>query len=178
MEKIDSKIISSEAAKSALFFGLISGGYIFITGLLTSGFLASLASVVLWAGKFVGCILLMRFFMKKLLGSFEGVGKRELVRFGTLIALFSAIITAACSYICVQYVFPDQIAQTMDVFYQSYASMLDSNSMAAMQNVESKIGLISMVSNFAWCFFYGWILSLIMAGNLAGKSSIFDDDDI
>lgn len=181
MEKIDSKILSSEAAKAALFFGLISGGYMFVNGILStaeSPLLVGILSTVLWAGKFVGCILLMRFFMKKLLGSYEGVTRQNLLGYGTLIALFSAIITAACSYISVQYVFPGQITEAFNTAFEQTAGMLDSNSMAALEGLESKMGVISLVSNLIWCFVYGWLLSVIMSNSLAGKKNIFDDDDI
>ena len=56
--------------------------------------------------------------------------------------------------------------------------MLDSNSMAALEGLESKMGVISLVSNLIWCFVYGWILSSIMSSSLVGKKNIFDDDDI
>lgn len=181
MEKIDSKILSGEAAKAALFFGLISGGYIFINGFLgttNSPLLVNILSIVLWAGKLVCCIFLMRFFMKKLLASYEGVTRQNLLGYGTLIALFSAIITAACSYISVQYLFPGQITEAFNTAYEQTAGMLDSNSMAALESLESKMGVISLVSNLLWCFLYGWILSSIMSSSLVGKKNIFDDDDI
>jgi len=181
MERIDNKIISSEAAKVALIFGAISGGYIFISQLLTEvegSVVVNIVSSLLWIAKFVGCILLMKFFMKRLYGNFEGVTRKNLVGFGTLIALFSAIITAVCSYVAVQYVFPDQISQSLDLVYQQYATMLDSNSMAMLEQMEGSFGVISMASNLIWCFIYGWILSLILAGSVAGKKDIFDDDSI
>ena len=183
MEKIDSKIIFNEADRVALLFGAISGGYIFISqalALLNTQVLGSILSVILWAGKFVGCILLMRFFMKRLMRSYEGVTRQNLLGYGTLIALFSAIITAACGYIAIQYVFPDQTKEIFDTAYQTYAGMLDSNAMASMEKIENNFGLISLISNLIWCFVYGWLLSVIMSSSLAGsgKKNIFDDDDI
>ncbi|MBO4465520.1 MAG: DUF4199 family protein [Bacteroidales bacterium] len=183
MEKIDSKIISGEAAKVALVFGAISGGYIFVGGAMSqpeTSILVNILSVILWAGKLVGCILLMRYFMKKLMGSYEGVTRQNLLAYGTLIALFSAIITAACSYISVQYVFPGQIKDSFDTAFQAYSGMLDSNALSSIESVEGNFGVISLVSNLIWCFVYGWILSSIMSSSLAGssKKNIFDDDDI
>ena len=182
MEKIDSKIISSEAAKTALVFGAISGGYIFISQLLAqaeSQLLVSAVSGILWLGKLVGCILLMRFFMKKLLGSYEGVSRQNLLAYGTQIALFSAIITAACSYIAVQYVFPGQTKDIFDTFgvYIRNNGMMDSNSLAQLDKMEGNFGVICLVSNLIWCFVYGWILSSIMSSSLVRKKNIFDDDD-
>ena len=180
MEKIDSKIISSEAAKVALLFGAISGGYIFFSSAVSqpdTPTLVNVLSIILWAGKLVGCILLMRYFMKKLMGSYEGVTRQNLLAYGTQIALFSAIITAACSYISVQYVFPGQIKDAFDTAFQAYSGMLDSNAMSSMEKIEGNMGVISLVSNLIWCFVYGWILSSIVSGSLARKKNIFDDDD-
>ena len=181
MEKIDNKIISSDAARVALIFGAISGGYIFISGALghiESQVLSGIISIVLWLAKFIGCIVLMKFFMKRLHSSYEGVTRGSLISYGTLIALFSAIITALCSYISVQFVFPDQMSQAFDMVFQQYSSMLDSNSMAMLEQMEGKMGIMSMTTNLFWCFLYGWILSMILAGSVAGKKDIFDDDDI
>ena len=181
MEKIDSKILSGEAARVALIFGAISGGYIFINSALTTSgnaLLTNIVSVVLWAGKFVGCILLMRFFMKRLMRSYEGVTRQNLLGYGVLIALFSAIITAACGYVAIQYVFPDIIKNTFDTVLQMYNGMLDSNSLSAIEKMEGSFGTISLVSNLIWCFVYGWILSVIMSSSLTSKKNIFDDDDI
>lgn len=182
MEKIDSKIISSEAARVALIFGAISGGYIFLSGAMSNSenqLLVSIISGILWLGKLVGCILLMRLFMKRLMGAYEGVTRRNLLNYGTLIALFSAIITAVCTYISVQYVFPGQIQEAFDTVLQSYSGMLDSNALASMEQIGNNYGVIALVSNLIWCFLYGWILSVIMSSSLAGsKKNIFDDDDI
>ena len=181
MEKISGKIISSEAAVAALFFGLISGGYIFLNNLLAgleSQILVSVLGIVVWLAKFVGCILLMRFFMKKLQASYEGVGRNQLLGYGTLIALFSAIITAACSYIAVQYVFPDITKTAFDTMYQTMGSMLDSNSVSMIEKMETHYASISLWANLIWCFVYGWLLSVILSSTLAGKKNIFDDDDI
>ena len=181
MEKISGKIISSEAAVAALFFGLISGGYIFINNYmvgLDAQILAGAVGIILWLAKFVGCILLMRFFMKKLMRSYDGVERNQLLGYGTLIALFSSIITAACSYVAVQYVFPDITKTAFDTMYQSMGAMLDSNSTAMLEKMETHYASISLWANLIWCFVYGWLLSVIMSSTLANKKNIFDDDDI
>ena len=102
METINKKIISSEAGRAALLFGLISGGFILVNFLLADIKFGNVISSVLNVAKIVGCILLMKYFMVKLKGSYEGVGRKQLVRYGTLIALFSAIITAIVAYCAYQ----------------------------------------------------------------------------
>lgn len=184
MDKIDKKTISSEAARVALVFGLISGGYVLVDPLLSGigiPFIASSLSIILWAGKLCGCIYLMRYFMLKLSSAYDGVGRRELVRFGTLVALFSAIITAVCCYVSTEYLFAEQYTAAFDTLWQQMGSSLDSNTRASLQSMESNLPRISTMSNFIWCFVYGWILSVILAGNVSSRGDVIfsdkDDDD-
>lgn len=173
METINSKIIRSESSKAALLFGLISGGYILISCLIANTSIGSILSSILQIGKIVGCILLMKYCMTKLKSSYEGVEKRELVKYGTLIALFSAIITAIVSYCAYEYIFPDIITTAMDSIYSSLPD-LDSNTLALMQNMEQNMPSIQMVGQLVYCFLYGWGLSLILAPRIA-PNDIFKD---
>lgn len=184
MDKIDNKTISGEAARVALVFGLISGGYVLIDPVLTKigvPIIANGLSIVLWAAKFCGCIYLMRFFMRKLSMLYGGVGRRELIRFGTLVALFSAIITAVCCYVSIEYLFADQYAATFDALWQQMGSTLDANTRGSMQSMESNLAQISTISNFLWCFIYGWVLSVILSGSVSSRGDVIfsdkDDDD-
>lgn len=184
MDKIDKKTISSEAARVALVFGLISGGYVLVDPVLAGigiPFVVNALSIILWAGKLCGCIYLMRYFMLKLSSAYAGVGRRELVRFGTLVALFSAIITAVCCYVSVEYLFPERYTAAFDALGQQMGSSLDSNTRASLQQMESNLPGISTMSNFIWCFAYGWVLSVILAGNVSSRGDVFfsdkDDDD-
>ena len=174
METINSKIIRSEPSNAALLFGLISGGYILISCLIANTSIGGIISSILQIGKIVGCILLMKYCMTKLKSSYEGVEKRELVKYGTLIALFSAIITAVVSYCAYEYIFPDIITTAMDSLYASLQSNLDSNSLALMQSMEQNMPSIQMVGQLVYCFLYGWILSLILAPRIA-PNNIFEN---
>lgn len=184
MDKIDKKTIGSEAARVALVFGLISGGYVLIDPLLTQigvPIIANGLSIVLWAAKFCGCIYLMRFFMLKLSMMYGGVGRRELIRFGTLVALFSAIITAVCCYVSIEYLFTDQYTAAFDTLWQQMGSTLDANTREGLQSMESNLAQISTISNFLWCFIYGWALSGILSGSVSSRGDVIfsdkDDDD-
>lgn len=179
MEKIDKSIIRSEASTAALLFGLISGGYDLLSPLIPHiqpAWLANIVSIVLWAAKFVGCIYLMKACMVRLSGKYEGVGSSELLRFGTLIALFSAIITAACSYVSLQYVYPNMLNDTLMAYQSQMGGMLDSNTRSALEQAGGQLPLISLFSNLIWCFVYGWILSRILSRNL-GKEDFSDTKD-
>ena len=169
MEKIDKTAIRNEAAVAALFFGLISGAYIIITGFMGTGVAETMIKMVLWLAKFVGCIWLMCFLMKKLCKKYEGVTNSDTKNYGILIALFSAIIVAVVSYIASAYIFPDQLAKSMDEALAMYGSMLDSNSLSMMDEMMEKMPAISLISNFIWCFLYGTILSAIVSAKIPSK---------
>lgn len=175
METINKKIISSEAGRTALLFGLISGGFILVNFLLAEIKFGNVISSVLNVAKIIGCILLMKHFMVKLKGSYEGVGRKQLVRYGTLIALFSAIITAIVAYCAYQYIFPETVTAMMDGLFEQMGSMLDSNSRNALLAVEGNMASIQMASMLFYCFLYGWILSLILAPRIAGDNTPFDN---
>lgn len=175
METINKKIISSEAGRAALLFGLISGGFILVNFLLAGIKFGNVISSVLNVAKIVGCILLMKYFMVKLKGSYEGVGRKQLVRYGTLIALFSAIITAIVAYCAYQYIFPETVTTMMDELFEQMGSMLDSNSRNALLAVEGNMASLQMVSMLIYCFLYGWILSLILAPRIAWDNTPFED---
>lgn len=175
MEQINKNILTAEAGKAAVYFGLISGGFIIINFLCTGwGAFGSILTSLLSIGKIVGCIWLMVYMMKRLKANYEGVHKRELVSYGTLIALFSAIITAVVTYISYKYLFADSITAIMDELYVQLRSMMSADMVSRMVEMESSMAVYSMMGNLIWCFLYGWILSLIAAPRIAPEN-IFED---
>lgn len=163
METIDKKIISSEAARAALLFGLASGAYIILSMVLK----IQAVIYILDLAKFIGLILLMKYCMQSLQNRYEGVNAGSLRRYGTLIALFSAIITAAVAYVAYQHLFPDAVKAVWDEIYVQMGSSLDENSRQSLQWTEANFAPVVMVSQFIWCLFYGWVLSLILAPRVA-----------
>ncbi len=164
METIDKKIISNEAARSAIVFGLVSGAYIILSQVLMN---AQIILYILELAKFIGLILLMRYCMRSLQNRYEGVNTRSLRRYGTLIALFSAIITAVFAYVAYQHLFPDTVKTMFDEVYTQMGATLDENSRIALQWAEANFATVVTISQFIWCLFYGWVLSLILAPRIA-----------
>lgn len=163
METIDKKIISNEASRSAILFGVISGAYIIVSQVLK----IQAVIYILDLAKFVGLILLMKYCMQSLCSRYEGVDSRSLKRYGTLIALFSAIITSVVAYVSYQHIFPDAVTDMWDEVYVQMGASLDENSRIALQWAEANFAPVVTISQFAWCLFYGWVLSLIMAPRIA-----------
>ena len=170
MELLDNNTIRQEASKAGLVFGTVSGGYIFLSQWLSAtGPVGSGVNLVLEAAKIVGLILLMKHFMMLLSSLYEAVSSRQTLRFGIYTAFFSALITAACAYIAYAYVYPDAAAKATDIIYEIYGSSMDSNTRSVLQTMENDFPMIAFASNFAWCFLYGTVLSLILSRLTAGR---------
>ena len=170
MELLDNPTIRQEASKAGLVFGTVSGGYIFLSQWLSAaGPAGSGVNLVLEAAKVVGLILLMRHFMILLSSLYEAVSSRQTLRFGIYTDFFSALITAACAYVAYAYVYPDAAAKATGIIYEIYGPSMDSNTRSALQAMENNFPMIAFASNFAWCFLYGTVLSLILSRLTAGR---------
>ena len=89
--EINRQAIWNEGAKAGLIIGGISAAYMCInmlTGSLTANgsaaaaMLISVLNVVLWAAKLLGISFLMKYFMRKLVSSYEGVSNFDTFKFG------------------------------------------------------------------------------------------------
>lgn len=138
--------------------------------------LASVLNIIIWLLKFVGCILIMRWAMKKFAGRYEGVRNRQVFILGMLSALFSAILVSAYSYIYMEFINPEQLKEAMDMVYQSMSGMMDSNTLEEMQSMESKMPAISFFSSLIYCFLYGTILSSILSGGIISDNPFEDEE--
>ena len=171
MEQIHKNLWNS-AAKAGLVLGLVSSVYLFVNQLVTGmeiPVLSGLLNVVLWAAKFGGCIWLMMFFMKKFAAENQDAVNSDTFRFGVVTALLSAVVYAAFSFANTAYFSADMIASNLDTVMQAYSQFMDSNTMAQMDKMMSKMPQITFFSNLIYCFIFGTILSLILSRNIPSK---------
>ena len=61
------------------------------------------------------------------------------------------------------------IAENMDTVMQAYSQFMDSNTMAQMDKMMTKMPQITFFSNLIYCFIFGTILSLILSRNIPNK---------
>lgn len=167
------KGIWDSAAKAGLIFGAISSAYMFATQFMASCEMSSFAQMavtaVLWIAKFVGCIWLMMFFMKKFVAENQDAVNSDTFRFGVVTALLSAVVYAAFSFANTAYFSADMIAENMDTVMQAYSQFMDSNTMSQMDKMMGKMPQITFFSNLIYCFIFGTILSLILSRNIPSK---------
>ena len=165
-ENITTGILLNKAGIAGIVLGLVSTAYIFIsTGIasITSPVLNTLLTILLWTVKFVLCIWLMIFFMKSLAKSYDNVTNSTTFKFGTTVAACSALIFAAASLANVTIINPDLISRQMEAVVQILGSKADSNTLAALGDMEESMPEIVFFSNLFYCFLYGVVLSLILS---------------
>lgn len=180
MENTDSKSgFWNLAGKAGLVLGAVSSVYMLIGQLLSSGasttgaaFLLSLLSLVLWAAKFVGCILLMKLFMKKYAATDRSISNSDTFKFGMSVALLSSIVYSAFYFAYVSFIAPDTFATALSMISESYSSMMTSEAMEALENTNME--RVSFFTNLIYCFIFGTILSAILSSNIPSKNP-FDE---
>ena len=183
---LDRKTLWNEGARAGLIFGAIAIAYMVInsfTGKLGadgSPLLAGLISVLnlaLWAGKFLGCIFLMRGLMRKLCEANPDALNGDTFLFGVITALLSALLYSAFYLAFVLFIQPDMLTNAYDTVLSSYSSMLDSNTMEQMENLRGSLPQMTFFTNLFWCVLYGTVLSAILSRNIPSRNPFAKEDD-
>lgn len=183
-ERFTRKDFWDGAGKAGLVLGAIPIVYMLIEQLLLQPAGEKMASLplsiitfVLWGAKFAGCILLMRWFMQRFVGRFNGVTQRAASRYGSAIALTSALIYAAFVLAWSKYIDPDMFSRAFEAAAEQYSAFMDSNTLAAMEQLSDRMPVIAFFSNFIWCFLYGSILSSILSRHVGADDTPFGSDN-
>lgn len=166
----------NNAGAAGAVLGAISAAYMFLSQFLsgTGAIWAITVTFILWAAKFIGCIFLMRFFMKRFASKYEITDNSATMRFGIVVSFCSALIFAAMNLANVLFISPDMLKEQMDLAYQIYGSKLDSNAMSMLENIEDRMPQITFFSNLTYCFLYGTVLSAILSRDIPSKDPFAD----
>lgn len=166
------------AGKAGLILGLVSTVYLFITQWIGQAglpaFVNSLTGGLLWLGKFIGCIWLLRFFMKKFVAENAEADNSATFRMGMASSLLSAIVFAAFAFANVAFISPDLFTEQIDAVMQQMGPMLDSNSLNEMDKMLENLPQITFFSNLIYCVIYGIVLSFILSRNIPSKDPFAD----
>ena len=172
-ETISRRAMWNEAGKAGLVLGIIPIVYLLLSALLAKlsggaavAFLLSILKFLLWVVKFGGCIYLMSYFMKALVKKYDGVDNRKTFNFGMMTAALSALIVAAYSLAQSLIIDPAELREAMETAMSSYSSMLDSNSMAVMDNMMNNLPQINFFANLIYCFLFGTVVSALFSRNI------------
>lgn len=168
----DKKSLWNEAAIAGLILGAISSAYMYLSGIA-----GTVVTLLMGLVKFVGCIYLMYFFMKKFSAGNPDAGHSEVFRFGSLVALLSALLYAAFSLAYLLYINPDSLSEALDKAMETYESILDSNSLEQLESLVPKMPTISFFTNLFYCWIFGTILSAIFSRNIPSDNPFDGESD-
>ncbi|MCR5003081.1 MAG: DUF4199 family protein [Bacteroidales bacterium] len=167
-ETISSSAQWNNAGKAGAVLGLVVIVYSLITTLIAKTYTSlavmtvlHFAGYVLWFAKLIGCFLLMKYFITRQARNYSGVTPGDSLRYGAKIAFFSALICAA--YVLWSMSTIDQEGLTM-LFKEAMANVpVDSNTQASIDGIINNAPVIFTVTQFLYCFIYGWIISAVIA---------------
>ena len=129
------------------------------------GMFADLLGGALKIVKIVTCIYLFRVLMLRFFNTVQ-TDYARLQRYGLKVALFSSIVVAGFSILQILVINPEMMTQTIHAVQNAYQNMMDSNTMAAMEKMISKLPVITFFSSLIYCYLWGWILSTTFARRL------------
>jgi hypothetical protein len=170
------------ASVAGLALGAVSSAYLFATQLIAGNleaavFIQQAISIVLWVLKFVGCIWLMNFFMKKFASEHPEIDGRSVFRMGALTALLSALMYSAIYLANIMYISADWYQNILETAMQQMSATLDSNSQAMVGKVIDRMPQITFIYNICYCFFFGTVVSAILSRNITTKDPFEDSDE-
>ena len=167
----DRKTLWNEAGKAGLLLGGVSVAYLLVTALLGKvnlGLLGGVLNFLLWAAKLTGCILLMRFLMRRFAANGAGTDNADTFRFGVVAALCSALLYSACYLAYVTFLAPDLFNQVFETLAQN--PMLDAASRNSIAAMAPSMPKIAFFVNLVYCFLFGTILSAILSRNIPDRN--------
>lgn len=167
------------AGTAGLALGAVSSAYLFIGQLLAANLAPAtlwqqIAAFALWAIKFVVCIWLMKFFMKKFAAENKGVTNKSVFRMGMLTALLSSIMFSAIYLANMLYISADFYETVFQTAIQQMAPTLDSNSLTMMEKIMDRLPQILFFYYLIYCFLFGTVLSAIFSSNIPPKDPFAD----
>ena len=164
---------SSASWNSAAIAGLVMAVATIAADYLTSlptllgatGFAVSILVYLLKFAKIIACVYVFRLLMLRFHNNFS-TDYTRLQHYGLKVALFSSILVAGFSLAQILLINPDTMTQMVQEVESAYQNMMDSNTMAAMEKMMSKLPAITFFSSLIYCYLWGWILSTTFARRL------------
>lgn len=171
--EISRKTLWDSAGKGGLILGGVTIGFMALSlllGLLPDNsvgtFLSTILNFILWAAKLFCCVYVLFALMRKFTLDFPGADRATVRKFGVITCFMSALIYSAFTLIYFLYLNPDALAESFAAATDAYSSMLDSNSMEALEQMQGKMPAVMFFANLVYCTLFGWAASAIIASRL------------
>ena len=130
-----------------------------------------------WAAKLVICALTFRFLLKRFHESFADVDNSRIRKYGVKLALCSSLLVAAYTLVNILVINPDSINEIIQGAREGYASVLDSNSEAALEKMLPNMPAYIGVGTFVYCFIWGLVYSSVFARSLRSDNPFEDIEE-
>jgi hypothetical protein len=153
------------AAKYGLVFGAVSIAYFYITHLQIAGIIG----FVLWAAKFVGCIKLMQYVMKKFASDNPSAVRSDIFKLGALISCLSALVFSAATVVDILYLFPDYYQAAYATIIDQYSKTLSTENIEMLKTMLANMPKYTFLGNLIYCSIFGTILSFILSRSIPSK---------
>ena len=178
----EKNIFFNSAAKAGLALGGVSVAGMLIPWLLgkiggdSRAALMAISAVntLLWAFKLFICIYLMRFFMRRFSARVPEADNSRVFRFGALTALLSALVFSAFYMAYLMFIDPESINMALDIIRDN--PMMDSASIAAVEEMAPTLPSYAFFSNLIYCTIYGTVLSAILSRNIPPRNPFAGGD--
>lgn len=168
-KEFSSSVSWNSAAAAGLVMALATIAAEYLTSLPTllgaNGFGGAALVYILKIVKIVACVYVFRLLMLRFHNSVQ-TDYTRLQHYGLKLALFSSIIVSGFSLVQILVINPDTMTQMIQEVENTYQNLMDSNTMAAMEKMMSKIPVITFFSSLVYCYLWGWILSTAFAKRL------------
>ena len=179
----DKKSMWNEAGLAGLALGGVSVAYLALTALTGKAaadnvglsLLISGLNMILWIAKFCFCIFLMKFFLKKRSALHPEEGNGAIFRFGSAVALLSALVYSACYLAYFEFLAPDMFTEAIDMLKDN--PMMGADAMDSIEQMMPKMPVYLFFINFFYCWAFGTILSAILSRNIPPVNPFAGDSD-
>ena len=180
-ERIDGRIIRENAMRAGLILGGISAAYELIALLpgVAGGFAGALLGGLIFLLRIVKVIViigLLKQMIIRLGAQYEGVTRREGLRFGFLAAFFSSLIVTGASLLILQWLSPDMTAAFSEAMQEMQNTQgLPPESIEAVERTVDwfarNYALLSSITNFIYCMVWGIVLTAIHVQHLPPREA-------
>ena len=171
----------NEAARYGLIFGGISSAYIYMDRLLVllglTGTFGSLLSFVLWAAKFVGCIKLMKYAMRKFSQDNPSAERSDIFRLGRNIAVLSALVFSTFAVADIMYISTEYYQTAYTTIITEISKTLPAQNVEEMKNMLVDLPKYTFIGNFIYCSLYGIVLSFILSRNIPSQNPFINNTE-
>ena len=169
----------NDSGKAGLILAGVAIAYFLLTTWLGKieglGFFGGLLGIVLWAGKLALCIWLMVKFLRKFAEANDKDRSRTF-RFGMSVALCSALVYSGAYFAYVSLIAPDTFSDVINNVLRTYSSMLTTEDLDRIANIEPSMPTITFFINLIWCWLFGTIVSAIASSRICGSDNPFEED--